>query len=79
MCRLEGGWTDARKASSCTVPLAFREWQKKSLMAVLLSGVIFPVGWDRRPENGKSRAPGDIPVLAASLCHAGFSDCPRDG
>lgn len=55
-------------ASSSTVPLTSSEWQQKSLVAVLLSVVIFPGGWDCWPEDGKSRAPGDALALAASLC-----------
>ena len=67
------------RVSSSTAPLASSEWQQKSLMAILLSDVSFPVGWDSWPENGKSGAPGGIPVLSASLCQTSFSsDCIRD-
>lgn len=57
-----------RVASSSTVPLTSSEWQQKSLVAVLLSVVIFPGGWDSWPEDGKSRVPGNALALAASLC-----------
>lgn len=61
MCRQEGGWQNTWK-SLLYCPLASSEWQQKSLLAVLLSDVIFPVGWDYWPENGKSEAPEDIPI-----------------
>lgn len=79
MCWQEGGWQNTWK-SLLYCPLASSEWRQKSLVAVMLSDVIFPVGWDYWPENGKSEAPEDIPILAASLCQTSFSSgCTRDG
>lgn len=51
MCQLDGGWTHA----SAPFSAAPSEWPRKSLETILLSDVIFLLGWDCWPENDRSR------------------------
>lgn len=53
--QLGGRWTCGSVPLSAA-PLTPSEWPRKSLKTILLSDVIFLLGWDCWPENGRSRA-----------------------